>query len=526
MLAATLCSGCTPLGEYVHNGFKVGPNYRTPPASVEPAWIDAADRRLRSDSDDLSRWWAVFNDPVLDSLVCHAYQQNLTLREAGFRVMQARAQLGIALGNLLPQSQNASGSYTRYGLSQETANNILNFNLPGVNRFYDQWTYGLNLSWELDFWGRFRRAVESNAASLNASVNEYDDVLVTLLGDVAMNYVQLRTLEQRIAYAQSNIDLQRETLQIVEARFRANTISAVDLHQGRSTLAQTEAAIAELQIGARQAANRLCVLLGMPPEDLRARLEPRPIPVAPPEVAIGIPAALLSRRPDVRRAERQAAAQSAQIGVAESDFYPHIAIGGTIGYASENFSQLFGPQALYGAVGPQFQWNLLNYNRIRNNVRVQDAKFRELVTAYQQTVLLAAQEVENGLVQFLRAQQRSQFQGKSVDEALQAVKLVLIQYQAGTVDFTRVTQLELNLVTQQDILAQARGEIASGLTQVYRALGGGWEIRIQGCTAPPLPPAGQLPIETVAPPEPMTTPGAQSPPSSALPGAEQFRPVE
>jgi NodT family efflux transporter outer membrane factor (OMF) lipoprotein len=522
LLGLAVC-GCTGPGEYIHNGFKVGPNYCPPTAPVAEAWIDAADKRVRADSEDLGHWWRVFNDPVLDELIHNAYSQNLTLREAGFRVLAARAQLGLTIGNIFPQSQFMSGSYTRNTISKETANNILGLGtalgVPGLERNFDQWNYGFSLGWELDFWGRFRRAIESDKASLGAAVADYNDVLVTLLGDVATNYVQLRTLQQEIAYSRYNVELQRQTLTIVEARFRAGTTSQLDVHQSQSTLAQTEAQIPELEINLRQTANRLCILLGIPTEDLQARLGAAPIPTAPVQAAVGIPAELLSRRPDIRRAERRAAAQSAQIGVAEADFYPAISILGTMGYSAENFSHLFESAAFEGTVGPSFQWKILNYGRIRNNVRIQDARFQELVTNYQQTVLNAGQEVENGLVTFLRAQVRTKFQAESVDRAQKAVSLGLVQYQAGTVDFTRITQLEQNLVLQQNTLAQAQGEIAQGLIQTYRALGGGWEICQTGANAnqsgpetvilsnisppPPAPPASMQNSTQPAPPKPV-----------------------
>jgi NodT family efflux transporter outer membrane factor (OMF) lipoprotein len=515
VLVAILTCGCTGPREYVHNGFKVGPNYCPPDASVAETWIDAADKRVRTDSEDLSQWWRVFNDPVLDALVRDAYRQNLTLREAGFRVLAARAQLGIAVGNLFPQSQYAFGDYSRNTLSKETANNIVSLGQAlGVptQRNFSQWDYGFALGWELDFWGRFRRAIEANEANLGASVADYDDVLVTLLGDVASYYVQYRTLEQQIAYSRYNVDLQRQTLTIVDARFHAGTTGELDVHQSRSTLAQTEAQIPELEIGLRQAANRLCILLGIPPLDLQARLGTAPIPTAPTEVAVGIPADLLRRRPDVRRAERTAAAQSAQIGVAEADFYPAISIVGTIGYSAEEFPNLFRQAAFDGTIGPGFQWKILNYGRILNNVRAQRAKFQELVTAYQQTVLNADREAEDGLATFLRSQTRTTFQTESVDRAQKAVTLGLVQYQAGTVDFTRITQLEQNLVLQQNTLAQARGEIAQGLIQIYRALGGGWENRQMGLDAPQSGP-DEVVLSNVSPVPP--APPAQTPPAPA-----------
>ena len=311
-------SGCTSMSDYVHNGFKVGPNYSPARAAVARNWIDADDVRVRNVRDDLSKWWTVFHDPALESLIAYAYQQNLSLRVAACRVLEARAQMAIDTGNLFPQTQTATGSYTSNALSREGANPLSS----GVKRWYGQWNYGFNLSWELDFWGRLRRAIESDAANLDASVENYDDVLVTLLGDVATNYVTYRTTEQRIKYAKENVALQRKTLQIVEGQRKVGIVGELDVDQARSTLEQTEAGIPELEIAQRQAANQLCILLGIPPQDLQARLGAGSIPTAPPEVAVGIPADLLRRRPDVRRAERQAAAQSAQIGIAEAQFYP------------------------------------------------------------------------------------------------------------------------------------------------------------------------------------------------------------
>jgi len=507
LLAAMLNGGCTATSEYIHNGFKVGPNYTPPPAPVAQNWIDAADVRVRTKCDDLSKWWTVFNDPALDSLVCCAYRQNLSLRVAAYRVLEARAQMAIDVGNVFPQTQSMTADYTRNALSRNVANSLSN----GVQRFYSQYDYGFNLSWELDFWGRLRRAVESDAATLDASVENYDDVLVTLLGDVATNYVSYRTIEERIKYARNNVELQRRTLDIAEAQLSAGVINVtvLDVYEAKSTLEQTEATIPELEITLRSAANQLCILLGMPPQELQARLGSGPIPTAPTEVAAGIPAILLTRRPDVRRAERQAAAQCAQIGIAKAAFYPHIAINGTIGYAAENFKDLFQEPALTGSVGPSFTWNILNYGRLANNVRLQDARFQELVTTYQNTVLSAAQDVENGLVTFLRANEREKRQRKSVDDETEAVKVSLAQYKAGVIDLTRVTLLQQNLVGLEDTLAQAQGEIATGLIQVYRALGGGWEIRLHGCD-PNLPAPTGAPTPAKAPtPSGAPTPAAR-----------------
>jgi NodT family efflux transporter outer membrane factor (OMF) lipoprotein len=482
---ASFGCGCTSPGEYVKNGFKVGPEYRTPDAPVAANWIDASDKRVRTDSDDLSKWWTVFNDPILNDLICDAYHQNLTLREAGYRVLQARAQLGIAIGEIFPQTQAMSGDFLRQAASGATGSS---------QRFFSRWDYGFTLAWELDFWGRFRRGVESDRANLQASVADYDDVLVTLLGDVATAYVQYRTAEERIKYTTRNVEIQTQVLKIVKAQFAAGKIPKMDVDQAESTLYQTQAGIPALEIALRTANNQMCTLLGIPTAQLQGRLGNAPIPVAPADVAVGVPADLLRRRPDVRRAERQAAAQCAQIGVAVSEIYPAISILGTVDFQANRFKDLFTGKALSGTVGPSFQWNFLQYGRLINNVRLQDAAFLALVTAYQQAVLTANQEVETGLVTFLKAQEQYALQKKSVDAGRAALDTVQTLY-PDKVDFTRVAQLLQTQVVLEDTLAQVQGQIATGLISVYQALGGGWEIRCTGC---PRSPAGQvLPVNGV-----------------------------
>lgn len=465
-------AGCTPVGEYVRNGFKVGPNYKRPPAPVEQHWIDANDARVRSEEADHSQWWDVFNDPTLNDLVQNAYRQNLTLREAGFRILAHRAELGIAIGNFFPQTQVMNGDYVRRGVSENVANRSAT-----PQRWFSQWDYGFNVAWEIDFWGRFRRAIEEKEDTLNASVEHYDDVLVTLVGDVASTYVDIRRQQQKIAYARQTLALQRESLSIATAKFKGGQTSEVDVNQGKSDVAATEALIEQLQISLRQSANRLCVLLGIPPEEIVAKLGEAAIPVAPIDAVVGMPADLLRRRPDVRRAERLAAAASASIGIAEADFYPQISLNGTWGWSAQELQNLFAYGGFRGSVGPSFNWPILNYGRILNHVRLQDARFQELVVNYQSTVLKASEEVENGLIEFLRSQKRTQFLNEAVAAETEAFKEALTQYTNGLVDYNRVVLIQEKLVERQQSLAEAQAEIALGLIKVFRALGGGWQIR-------------------------------------------------
>ena len=462
-------SGCTSPVQYVRNGLKVGQNYVTPPAPVAANWIDSADVRVRAQGEDPCLWWTVFNDPLLNRLMVDASRQNLTLREAGFRVLQSRAQLGIAVGQFFPQQQTANGAYTRFGVGEN---------------FFDSWNFGFNLAWELDFWGRFRRAITAAEDDLDASMFNYDSVLVTLMGDIASSYVQVRTDQERIRLLQRTVAIQQNVLTFINAQLKAGfRATDLDRAQAESNLKQSLAQVANLEIAVRVNENRLCTLLGVPTQDIDTLLNSGPqtgIPKTPDFVVVGMPADLLRRRPDVRRTEREAAAQAELIGIAETDFYPAITISGTLGWQATRLPDLFTPQGFNSNVGPSFQWQLLNYGRIINNVRAQDALFQQLVVAYQNSVLRADEEVENGIVTFLKAQRRARLLQESVESAYTALGVILAQYEKGIAgaDFNRYAVIEQNLLVQQDQWAQAQGQVAQGLIQVYRALGGGWQIRL------------------------------------------------
>jgi NodT family efflux transporter outer membrane factor (OMF) lipoprotein len=472
----------------------VGPNYGRPAAPVAADWIDYADPRVMSEEQQLGQWWTVFNDPILNSLIQTAYQQNLTLRVAGARILEARAQRGIAAGNLFPQSQSAFADYARVKLSQNAAN-------PPIEAWFSNWDAGLTASWELDFWGRFRRAIEAADAELDASVENYDDVLVVLLSDVAASYVQYRTFQQRLEYARANVVTQRRAVQLSTDKFEGGLTTERDKHQAIQLLEQTEALIPFLEIGKRQAANRLCVLLGMPPRDLDAMLGPgEGVPQVPAGVIVGVPADLVRRRPDVRRAERLVAAQSARIGIAVSDLYPHISILGTIGVEAEQFGDLFRTGSMIGSVGPGVRWDILNYGRLVNGVRVQDARFQALAYAYQDQVLTAGREVEDALVAFLQTQEQTQHLGASVTAANRTLEITNEQYIQGAIDFTPLFIFESVLTTQQDQYAASQGDAALALIAIYRALGGGWQIRLgeglAAAAAPlPMPTLPEMPLD-------------------------------
>ncbi len=488
----SLQSGCmtTSLQKWFGNGFKVGPDYGRPPAPVAPDWIKCDDAEI--ENRHLVDWWTVFDDAKLNELIQSAYEENLTLRVAGTRVLQARAQQAIAVGGLFPQSQQAYGEYSRVNLSRNEANNptaASAFLPPGsppvfTNNFSD-WQAGFNMSWELDFWGRFRRNIESATADLDASVEDYDAVLVTLLADVATNYTRYRTSQQRIAIARANVHIQEDILALADEKYRVGTATKLDVEQAKTVLEQTRSLIPAFEIELGRANDTLCTLLGTPPRNLADELGPGPgtnaSPMAntPNWVAAGLPADLLRQRPDVRSAERRIAAQSAQIGVAEAELYPSFYINGNIGYESQDLAQLLESQSFMGSIVPNFRWNILNYGRVVNNVRLEQAATLELIYAYQNTVLTAGRETQTALRGFHKSREQAEDLARAVTAAAAATALGLEQYRTGTAPFNTVFNLETTQVQQQDQLSLAQGNIALNLIEVYRAVGGGWELRLQ-----------------------------------------------
>jgi NodT family efflux transporter outer membrane factor (OMF) lipoprotein len=470
---ASLRSGKDYIGScknYVDNGFKVGPEYCKPAAPVADSWIDQYDERVRRELPNYADWWSVFNDPVLDRLMEDTYRQNLDLNAAGLRVLQARYQRAIAAGGFFPQSQQAFGSYTRSQNSQNIAGGALPLNT-------NTWATGFDLFWELDFWGKFRRNIEAADASLDATVEDYDAVLISLLAETASTYVDLRVAQQRLRYAKANVAIQQGGLKLASDRYQATTTSKLDVTQAENLVASTQRLIPLYENQIRVANNTLCVLLGVPPRDLTPELGVGPVPTPPADVVVGVPANLLRRRPDIRAAERQVAAQSAAIGVATADLLPHFSITGSLSLQADRFDNLFESASTAGAISPGFSWDILNYGRLVNNVRVQDTVFQQLAVNYQQTVLNANAEAENAINSFLTTQQQLQHLNTAVDAAEESVGISLAQYRTGAIDFNRVFTLTGTLVSDQDSLATIQGQLANSLVSAYKAIGGGWEIR-------------------------------------------------
>jgi len=460
-------------------GCTVGPDYVRPEAGVNSSWLESAPA-LQDEPAEIREWWTAFDDPVLTRLVHEAYEQNLSLRAAGLRVIQARAARGIAVGEFFPQEQEIQADYSENENTKNDANGI-----PFPRPSYQNAGLSFDAAWELDFWGKFRRNIHAADAALLASIADYDDVLVTLVAEVGLTYVEIRTFERRIELAKVNVALQRQSLELTESRYRNGKVSQLDVSEARATLANTQASVPGLESSLRDAKLSLSVLLGRTPGELEQALAGGSgIPAAPAQVAIGVPADLLRRRPDVRSAERAAAFQSEQVGIATADLFPSISVGGSFGYKASDAdngslrNNLFERGSRVWSIGPTLSWPILNYGRVRNNIRVQDAAFQEAAVNYQNTVLQAAAEVESSLYGFLKSREQLAYLTVSAESTRQSFELSTIQYKDGETDFLRVDIAAANLSTQQDSQATAEGRVASSLIGAYKALGGGWELRI------------------------------------------------
>ncbi len=469
LLILLIMAGCTALG----------PDFKKPDAPLMENWQQSG-ASISKKPLKQGEWWKFFNDPVLSELIQTAYQQNLSLQVAGLRIVESRAQLGIAVGRLFPQFQELRGSFT----DNELSDNAPNIFTGRTDTNYRNVQIGFDSAWELDFWGRFRRGIESTRAHLAANVADYDNALVSLAAEVARAYITIRTLEERIALAQNNIALQQESLRVARVRFDNGATTELDVQQATYNLSNTQALVPALRRSLRQAKNGLSVLLGIPPNDLKEVLgDNGKIPEVPLTIATGVPADLLRRRPDVRLAENLAARQSALIGVSKAELFPKFSLTGAIGFQTSDFgpakfTDLLDTDSMFLTVGPSVRWNILNYGRIWNNVRVQDARFQQTIVEYQNTVLKAYQEVENAMVAFIESQTENKFRNTGVHAAIRSTEIARIQYREGTVTFQRVIDSERVLVEQQDRWVSNRGEILLNLIAMYKALGGGWEIRL------------------------------------------------
>jgi outer membrane protein, multidrug efflux system len=446
----------------------VGPEYRRPQSSLPSGWTSPAKEgvvtSVKGDTPSLEGWWKNLDDPVLTGLVERAVEGNTDLKKAKARIRQARASRAVTGAALLP-SVNASGSLASSGQGKKA----------DLSNTTDLYSAGLDANWELDIFGGVRRSVEAATADLSAAEEDLRDVLVTLLAEVALNYVDLRTYQGRLAVAEANLASQNDTFQLAGWRNQAGLSDDLAVQQARYNLESTKSQIPTLRTGAEEAANRLAVLLGEQPGALRGELKViSPIPAAPIEIAVGVPADVLRRRPDIRKAERQLAAETARIGVARANLYPKLTLGGSIGIEALSLGNLFTLSNKAFSYGPKITWPLFDGGAIRKGIEVQSAIQEQTLIAYEAIILTALEEVENALTAFGEEQQRRASLVEASRAAQLAAKLAEQKYQAGLADFTSVLDAQRSLLTYRDQLVQSEGAVTADLVRLYKALGGGW----------------------------------------------------
>jgi multidrug efflux system outer membrane protein len=493
-LAAVLLSACTT----------VGPDFERPelpPSLVD--WNGGSLESLAADwpappSGQTQEWWRTFDDPVLEQLVAEAQRVNPDVRTAGLRIMEARAQLGIAGSTLYPQVQQASSEVVGVGEHPSGA--------PDTTAA--AFSAGVVIGWEIDWWGKFRRGIEAADASYFASIAQYDDLQVLMAAQVASLYCSIRTVEARLVIARENAALQARSLEIAERLFEGGMDSELDVQQAKAQYLATLATIPQLEIAERQTQNALSTLLARAPGPLPEMEAGKDvIPQAEPDVIVDMPADLLRRRPDVRAAEMQLAAQSALIGVSVADLYPSLSL---LGSARVSASSAGGVPNVFGwGLGPSLVWNVFDHGRLANAVLVQDARFQQLYEQYQNTVLRAAREVDDAAIGFTKTGEQIALLVESVKAAQRALEIATLGYREGLAGFERVLDSQRSLFGQQDILVTNRGSLIQNLIALYKAMGGGWEqgrsrpvlddptretmeerSNWQGVLAAPLPPVG------------------------------------
>ena len=455
---------------------KLGPDFVAPAITTSPEWLNAGPAALKQ--GPAKNWWSLFEDPVLDRLMGRAFEQNLDVRAAAVRILEARAQLGIARSLMFPQHTELRGDA---GYDQLSEKSPYFLDLPSHSFPYYQTS--LDTAWEIDLWGKFRRGIEASSAQLAIKALEYDDLLVSLTAEVATAYIQIRTFEERLRIARQNADLQKHTYEIAKSQYENGINTELDMQQANALYQRTLAEITHLESGLKQSIYALCQLLGLAPSNLEQTLSgSKGIPEVHRDVFVGIPADILRRRPDVRKAAFEAASESAQIGIAKSELFPSLTLLGSVGYAAGHvdavdLAHMSNPSGLAGKIGPTIRWPVFQFGRLRNNVRAQDARFQSALTLYRNTVLRALREVEEGLVENQQSKIRVERLGTGVAASRRAAELALLQYQNGLEDYIRVLNAELFLVDQQDKWLTSRGDVARTLVLIYKALGGGWEIR-------------------------------------------------
>ena len=445
----------------------VGPDYKRPVAPLSPSWNSQLNGGLTTEITNpeiLAAWWTTLNDPELSSLIDRAVTGNLDLKKARARVREARARRGVSSSGLFP-TLDVKGSATWSRTDKDN----------GSGRSSELYSASFDAGWELDIFGGIRRSVEAAEADLEATQEDLRDVLTSLLAEVAMNYVEVRTRQAQIAATEANLESQSDTFQLVIWRQQAGLSDDLAVQQARYNLENTRSLIPTLRASLEEALNRIAVLLGEQPGEIHEELiKPKSIPGTPLKIAVGVPAEVVRRRPDIRRAERELAAQTARVGIATADLYPKLALSGSIGLETLALGSLSsGMSSLLGS--PRITWPIFSGGAIRQNIEVQSALQEQALIKYEAAVLNAIEEAENAITAYAQQQMRRDALRSAEEAARQAAELAQKKYEAGLIDFTSVLEAQRSLLSFQEQLAQSEGAVVSNLIKLYKTLGGGWE---------------------------------------------------
>ncbi|WP_045400046.1 TolC family protein [Vibrio campbellii] len=472
----------------------LGPDYVHPEQTALPSdWsVEKAAQDTQQSEQKLQQWWQQFNDPTLNQLVEMASQQNLDLEAAGLRIVQARSLLGISTGLQYPQVQTVSGNLARAYVNDQGVNNA---------------ALSFDAGWEMDIWGKYARGIESAEAGYYASIASYHDIMVTITAEVARNYINYRTFQERILLSRRNIEIQERVVNITQVQFDSGNVTELDVQQAKNQLFNTKAAQPSLEIAMKQSGTALALLLGVLPEEMEKLLQSegfaqrmadyenqfkssgrkpalsgsdeRSIVPRPPRLDDKVDASLVMRRPDLQVSEMQARAQSAKIGVAETALYPSFSLFGSIGIDSTvpDGSSFSFSDSLTMVVGPTFSWNIFQYGRVKNNIRFEDARFQETLTNYNKKVLQAVNEVTNALEAYDLYLDQKSLRLQSVNSSIRAFNISMTQYENGQISFERLLNSVEKMTRAEDSYATIKGNVANQVVALYKSLGGGWEAQ-------------------------------------------------
>lgn len=458
---------------------KVGPDYKPPKTEVPASWELPQDPAVLPGESQVRSWWQVFGDPQLTSLVERSAKANLNLKSAIAKVKEARYQIGVVSGDELP-SLDGSGKAEKYGYSENDSS------VGGAN--FDRGVVGLSANWEFDVFGRIARNIEAAEADYQASQEDRVDVMITLFAEVARSYLTVRTNQARLMATTQNIDSQLEVLKLTRVRFENGLATGLDVAQAESVLASSQAGIPPLKYGITQAINTLAGFLAQPPGVLDPELRNKQkIPLPPRSVTVGLPVDLLRRRPDIRKAERQLAAATARIGAATGELYPKFSLAGTLGFSANAGGNLFKGDSLNYSIIPGVTWSLFQGGSLRSQIKVQDALTEQALYTYEQTVISALNETSSSMSAYVQERARLQALRRTVAAQRLTLDMAVSLYKEGLKDFQSVLDAQRELFQYDNELAQSRGDAASNLVSLYKALGGGWD--------PQKPPLAPVPIE-------------------------------